>query len=156
MGFLMLLILLGCGKQEGSRAPGFSLNDLDGQKITLEQNRGSVVLVDFWATWCPPCRVSIPELVDLQSKYRDRGLVILGISLDDPGRTTDQFLRAFKQKFKINYRVLRFNHNVIKAYFKHETPSIPTLFVIDREGRIKDKIVGFRPGAVEASITKVL
>ena len=113
-------------------------------------------MLDFWATWCPPCRGSIPELVSLQEKYDEKGLVILGISLDDPRTTPDRYLQAFKRKFRINYAVLRFTPGVISDYFKEETPSIPTMFIIDRKGQIRDRIVGFRPGKVEASLSKIL
>ena len=156
LALLLMLLLYGCGDGNGMKAPNFSLHDLQGRETSLEEHRGRVVLLDFWATWCPPCRGSIPELVSLQKKYNDKGLVVLGISLDDPRTTTDHYLRAFNQKFRINYAVLRFDRGIIKDYFKEETPSIPTMFIIDREGEIRDRIVGFRPGTIEASLTKIL
>ena len=147
----------GCGGQieAGLTAPDFMLSDLSGQMISLRQHRGSVVLLDFWATWCRPCRMSIPELVKLQEKHKKRGLVILGVSLDDPGQATDKYLRAFKGKAGINYTILRYNKKLIQDYFGHETPAIPTMFVIDREGKIREKHVGFRPGAIEKSLVRV-
>ncbi|MBK5100870.1 MAG: TlpA family protein disulfide reductase [Desulfobacteraceae bacterium] len=157
---VMAFFLSGIGCQEkaseGPTAPDFSLPDLSGNMTSLAQYRGRVVVVDFWATWCPPCKMSIPELVKLQEKYRDKGLVVLGISLDDPGRASDKYLRAFKDDYNINYTVLRFNHQVLRDYFGFETPAIPTMFIIDREGKIRGKFVGFRPGALEKALKRVL
>lgn len=100
--------------------------------------------------------MSIPELVRLQEKYKDRGLVILGVSLDDPTEFTNEYIQAFQNKFNINYRILRFNMQVLKDYFGYETPTIPTMFVIDREGKVREKIVGFVPNAVEKSVAELL
>ncbi len=158
---ILLFILLfnfGCRNEvgAGSMAPEFSLPDLSGQMVSLEEYCGSVVILDFWATWCPPCRMSIPELVKLQEKYGEKGLVILGVSMDNPRQVTDEKLQTFKEKNNINYIILRVNEKVIKDYFKTTSVSIPTMFVIDREGKIRDKLVGFKPNAVEKSLNKVI
>ncbi len=151
------LLTVGCGEtKSGDSAPGFSLQDITGEKVSLEQYRGQIVLLDFWATWCPPCRKSIPELVTLQSKYEEQGLVVLGISMDDPNRVTDNDLASFKKHYKINYRILRASAEVLKDYFGKERISIPTMFFINPEGEIVDKHVGFMPGAIEASLMKML
>ena len=156
----LALLLTGFGCQEkvsaGPTAPNFSLPDLYGQMTSLEQYRGSIVVLDFWASWCPPCKLSIPELVKLQEKYKEKGLVILGISLDDPERASDEYLRAFKEKYRINYAILRYDRQVLIDYFAFETPAIPTIFLIDREGKIRDKFVGFIPGALEKALNVVL
>ncbi|MBW1669153.1 MAG: TlpA family protein disulfide reductase [Deltaproteobacteria bacterium] len=155
--FLAATLMFGCGKKNAKNmAPDFSLQDLSGSTVTLSKARGSIVVLDFWATWCPPCLMSIPELVELQEKYRDSGLVVIGISLDDPGRVSDSDLLAFKEKLKINYKVLRANYDVVKNYFGTENMSIPTMFIIDRKGRILEKHVGFRPGLLEESLRKLL
>jgi peroxiredoxin len=157
-GLLVFLVLLpmasGCGSEGEAKglAPDFSLNDLSGRSISLTQYRGQVTLVDFWATWCPPCRMSIPELVSLQEKYGQKGLVILGISLDSPQQVPDEYLRVFKSELQINYKILRYNQKVIESYFGNESPAIPTMFLIDRNGKIRKKFVGFRPGAIEESL----
>jgi peroxiredoxin len=145
---------MGCAKKEdpGEAAPDFSLEDLSGNTVTLAGSKGRVVLLDFWATWCPPCLMSIPELVGLQQKYREKGLVILGISLDDPEQLTNGDLLDFKKRLEINYTILRADWKVMEDYFGSGDASIPTLFVIDREGRIVEKYVGFRPGLVEESL----
>ncbi len=137
-------------------APDFNLKDLSGYTVSLEQYRGNIVLLDFWATWCPPCKMSIPELVDLNNRYRDKGLVILGISVDDPDQINDKRLRTFKKRFKMNYVILRANEKVIQDYFTHQRMGIPTIFIINREGKIVDIHVGFRPGALEKALLKVL
>ncbi len=158
--FLLVFFLFnfGCQKEVEAdlTAPDFSLSDLSGHMASLEQHRGSVVLLDFWATWCPPCRMSIPEIIKLQEKFREKGLVIFGISMDDPQMVTDEQLRVFKEKVGINYSVLRVNRQVLQNYFGDEQISIPTMFVIDRDGKIRDKLVGFRPGALEKSVSEIL
>ena len=137
-------------------APDFSLTDLSGNKVSLRELRGHTVLLDFWATWCPPCLYSIPELIEIQKKYKDRGVVVLGVSMDDPQAASDTYLSQFKEKLKINYKILRANSQIVQDYFKNERMAIPTMFIINHEGKIVDKHVGFAPGAVEKSIKKLL
>ena len=100
--------------------------------------------------------VSIPEMIKLQEKFGEKGLVILGISMDDPQMVTDEQLRVFKEKVGINYSVLRVSRQVLQDYFGNEQISIPTMFVVDRDGKIRDKLVGFRPGALEKSVSEIL
>ena len=151
------LMVTGCqpSAESGPMAPDFSLRDLSDQTVSLSDFRGRVVLLDFWATWCPPCRMSIPELVKLQDKYRDDGLEILGISLDDPQNELGRYLKEFKEKYKINYRILLFNNKIMQDYFGMESPAIPTMFVIDRDGKIREKIVGFDPKALNRSLARL-
>ncbi len=156
--FSFLLLMGGCGKESEpvSQAPGFSLPTVSGKNVSLKDYSGKVVLLDFWATWCPPCRMSIPELVRLQSEYGDKGLVVLGVALDDPQMLSDADMRQFKAMNKINYPVARFNERIIKDYFGNERLSVPTMFVIDGKGRILKKIVGFSPDALNKSIKAAL
>ena len=100
--------------------------------------------------------MSVPELISLQKEFRGQGLVVLGINLDDPAEASDLFLKAFMQKFDMNYTVLRYNEKVMKDYFGTEIPSIPTMFLIDREGKIRSKIIGYRPGALKESLEPLL
>jgi thiol-disulfide isomerase/thioredoxin len=144
------------GLAAGPKSPEFSLADLSGDTRTLSEFRNRVVILDFWATWCPPCRMSIPELVKLQEKYESQGLVILGVSLDDETYADSKYLRAFKKKFKINYTILRYNEKVLQDYFGNTAPVVPTMFIIDRQGHLSDTLVGFNPGAVEKSLERVL
>ena len=121
-------------------APGFSLTGIDGQPVKLETYKGKVVLVDFWATWCGPCRMSIPHLVDLQRKYGDKGFQVIGISLDRTGAGT---VGTFAQKLGINYPIGMGTPEVAKAY--GGVRSIPQAFLIDRSSNLRDQIVGYRP-----------
>jgi len=156
--FSLFVVMVGCQKevQAGPTAPDFSLSSLSDETVTLEQYRGKVVLLDFWATWCPPCRMTIPQLIELQDKYKDEGLIILGISVDDPGQISDKDLRYFKKMTKINYPILRYNQEVMRDYFSGERVSVPTMFVVDRNGKIRDKIVGYAPDSLKKSLAAVL
>jgi peroxiredoxin len=157
--FLCLLAsILACEKEPDILwvAPDFTLQNLQGNPVSLSQFRGKVVLIDFWATWCSPCRAAIPELVRLREKYKDRGLVILGISVDDPHRMKDVELIAFRKQHKIDYSVLRSNAEVTRKYFGTSRMAIPTLFFIDRNGVIVDKHVGFSPKAADKVLKGLL
>ncbi len=157
--FICLFILYsGCQKEvaAGPMAPDFSLKDLSGKTVSLASYRGRVVLLDFWASWCPPCRMSIPELVGLQEKYRDKGLAVLGVSVDDPERTSNKDLQEFKKSAKINYPILRCDQKVLKDYFAGQRMAVPTMFIINEKGKIIEKIPGFLPGALEKSLEPLL
>ncbi len=158
MPLLLLAILLSCGSKGagGGFAPDFSLQDTDGRTVCLKDLRGRCVVIDFWATWCPPCLKSIPELVDLHKKYREQGLVVLGISLDDPETVNSRALTRFKDQHRIEYTVLRGNEKVVRDYAGLQGMPIPTMFFVDREGRMVERLVGFVPGRVEKSIRRLL
>ena len=116
--FLMIsLFVLGCQDKVGAgpMAPDFSLKDMLGNEVSLKQFRGKVVLLDFWATWCPPCRSSIPDLVKLYNENKKKGLVVLGISMDSRVRCNDERLKRFGKKLKINYPILRHDLNIVGA-----------------------------------------
>ncbi len=154
---LLLLNFSGCtSKPVAIDAPDFTLKSVTGEDITLSSYRGKVVLLDFWATWCGPCMQSIPELVRLQEKYRDKGLVILGISMDTPSQADDDQLKKFMRTFNIKYPVMRDNGLVSRAYFGHSPAAIPTMHIVNREGKIVKTIIGFSPGEVEKSIGTIL
>ena len=124
----------------GSQAPDFALTDLSGKTVHLSDFKGKVVIVDFWATWCGPCRVEIPDFVKLQSKYKDKGLEIVGLSLDADG---EKAVKPFVDQHDINYTMLLANDDTAKSY--GGILGIPTTFVIDRQGRIVQKLVGVMP-----------
>lgn len=117
--------------QDPIEAPPFTVTDLDGKTIRSEDLRGKVVLVNFWATWCPPCRAEIPDLVKLQDKHRDK-LVILGISEDEVGPDA---VKQFAAEQKMNYPIVMATPELRKGFAG--VAALPTTFVIDPEGRIQ-------------------
>jgi len=119
------------------KAPAWKLKDLQGKEVSSADFKGKVVVVDFWATWCPPCRAEIPGYIALQKKYADKGLVIVGISVDEDGA---KVVAPFAKAKGMNYPVLLFNDDVVTAFGGIE--GIPTTFLIDQAGNIRDKKVG--------------
>jgi peroxiredoxin len=117
-------------------APDFSLTDLSGRKLTLADYRGKVVLLNFWATWCGPCREEVPEFVDLQSKYRDQGLVVIGISMDDDPAP----VREFYERYRMNYAVAMGDDALAERF--GGIIGLPTSFIIQRDGHIFAKQTG--------------
>jgi thiol-disulfide isomerase/thioredoxin len=116
--------------------PAFDLTTLDGRHITSDDLKGKVVLMNFWATWCPPCRAEIPDLMELQSRYRDK-LVIIGVSEDDPPIDT---VTKFVADEKMNYPVAM-STDALRKIFRGVV-ALPTTFVIDPDGRLEQKHVG--------------
>jgi len=117
-------------------APGFTLTTIGGEKISLDEFKGKVLIVDFWATWCGPCRIEIPGFVELQDRYRDQGLEIIGLSKDDgPDEVKD-----FYKQFRMNYPEALAGDDVDQLY--GGILGMPTTFLIGRDGRIYAKHVG--------------
>jgi thiol-disulfide isomerase/thioredoxin len=132
-------------------APDFMLTGLDGKPVTLADSKGKVILLTFWATWCGPCRAEIPDLVELQNKYKDR-LQILGLVVDDDDQDA---IKAFVEKFGINYPVAAATDDIRIQY--GGIPALPTSFVLDAEGRIVQKHEGLRdPVLYETEIRALL
>jgi thiol-disulfide isomerase/thioredoxin len=123
-------------------APPFLLQDLDGNPVSTAQWPGKVVILNFWATWCPPCRDEIPLLVELAKKYKD-GLQIVGVSLDDSSPVE---VKRFAQIFHVNYPIVMGSHELISEY--GGVPALPTTFLINKEGRIVLKHEGLYPPEV--------
>ncbi|MGC1687856.1 MAG: TlpA disulfide reductase family protein [Candidatus Acidiferrales bacterium] len=122
--------------------PLFMAHDLDGNVISTAAYKGKVVLVNFWATWCPPCREEIPELIKLQDKYKDQ-MQVLAISEDE---APPEALKAFARQAHINYPVMKVTQEIETDF--GGVPALPTLFVINKDGGIVQKHVGFYPVAV--------
>jgi len=121
----------------GGEAPfDFTLSDMNGQQVDLKQYAGKPVLLNFWATWCGPCKVEIPELVALQDKYRDEGFTVLGVSIDDPAEE----LKAFAAEYKMNYPVLMADEAIQNAY--GPLFAIPVTYFIKKDGTVCRKHFG--------------
>ena len=168
--YVRLLIIViciyaaGCGVQKksgdisgraqattASVAPDFTETAITGEIVTLSELKGSVVIINFFATWCPPCKMEIPDFISLYTQYKDRGLAIVGISLDQDGR---RILPGFIRNNGINYPVV---YNLDLANLYGGIRSIPTTFVVDKEGIIRHKITGYQPkDRFEALITALL
>ena len=123
-------------------APAWKLKDVEGKTVTSDQFKGKVVVLDFWATWCPPCRTEIPGYITLQKKYAADGLVVVGISMDTDGTEP---VRKFMKEFCINYTVVMGNDDILGAFAPIE--GYPTTFIIDRDGLIRSKKLGRKPAA---------
>ncbi|MDT8322579.1 MAG: TlpA disulfide reductase family protein [Bacteroidota bacterium] len=138
--------------QVGEQAPAFSLKDKDGKEVTLASLKGKVVVLNFWATWCPPCRAEIPDFKRVYSAYKDRGVEILGVSLDHKGWSV---IKPFIKQWDINYPVLLGGVEIARDY--GNVRSIPTTFIIDRKGKVVDSHVGaMKEDALIKSFEKLL
>ncbi len=132
-------------------APDFTLKGVDGNDLTLSSLKGKVVIIDFWATWCPPCREEIPGFIELYKKYKDQGLEIIGISVDKD----ENKLKKFVADNGVNYPIVSFTKDVTEAYGGIQ--SIPTTFILDHQLNIVGKHVGFvETAAFEKEIEPLL
>lgn len=118
-------------------APDFTLKDSEGKTVHLSDYKGKVVLLDFWATWCEPCRIEIPWFIDMQRKNRDKGFEVLGVSMDDEGWDV---VRPFLKELNINYRVMIGNDHTAEEY--GGVDNLPSTFLIDRDGKIAAVHIG--------------
>lgn len=154
--FVMTVILAnGCTKEDGGRsmsaeAPDFTLQDLDGKKMTLSDFKGKVVMLDFWATWCPPCRASIPAIERIHKTYGDKGLAVLAIALDEGGWDS---VKEFSTEYGITYRVLKGTDEVATKYLVR---SIPTIILVDKQGNLYKQFMGFGNDALIEQEIKAL
>jgi cytochrome c biogenesis protein CcmG, thiol:disulfide interchange protein DsbE len=142
---------LGLGRG-GEAAPAFTLATLDGDSLSLEALRGQVVLVNFWASWCPPCRIEMPGFERVYRARRADGFVIVGIATD---RHAEDQIRAFVAEHDITYPIVLGTAQVVREY--GGVRALPESFLIDREGRVQHRIVGyFAEPALRAAVNRML
>ena len=156
ISIITLALIAGCTTKEKDKesstgaAPDFALQDISGKKVRLADLKGKVVLVEFWATWCPPCRAEIPALQRLHTQYGDKGLTILAISMDEGDW---KGVKSFVAEHKIGYTVLQGSEDVSAEYMVR---LIPAAFLIDKQGNIKKQFMGGGNEAVEQEIKALL
>jgi thiol-disulfide isomerase/thioredoxin len=129
-------------KSSINKAPDFALENNKGEIVRLSSFNNKVIVLNFWATWCGPCRQEIPDFVNLYKEYNEDGLEIIGVSVDQNGWDA---VKPFMERYKINYPVLMYNYQVVMDYGGIQ--GIPTTFFINRNGEIVEKIVGMRPNS---------
>src|SRR5579863_5733557 len=135
-----------------SAAPDFTLEALDGTNLRLSDLRGKAVLLNFWATWCAPCKIEMPWFIELQNQYGSQGLQVVGVAMDDSSKDD---IAKFAKQMGVNYPVLIGKEAVGEAY--GGVPALPETFFIGRDGKIVDKIIGLKGKAeIEDSIKKAL
>jgi len=133
-------------------APDFTLQSLDGKSMRLSDLRGKAVLLNFWATWCSPCKIEMPWFIELQKQYGAQGLQIVGVAMDDSSK---EDIAKFAKDMGVNYPVLLGKEEVGDAY--GGVPALPETFFISRDGKIVDKIIGLKGKAeIEDSIKRAL
>jgi cytochrome c biogenesis protein CcmG/thiol:disulfide interchange protein DsbE len=123
--------------QEGVPAPDFSFSDLDGKRVGLSDYKGKVVLVNIWATWCPPCREEMPSMQKLYEKFKGKGFEILAVSIDATGRKA---VTPFVQKLNLTFPVLLDPKGKIQGLYR--ITGVPESFIVDREGILVNKVIG--------------
>lgn len=138
------------GVHPAKEAPDFILSDINGKRIGLSDFKGKVILIDFWATWCPFCRESIPILKSLYSDYKDKGLEIVGIALEYDGGET---LRRFAKEKSIAYHLAVGEERLATEYSAY---GVPTRFLINREGKIVKKFIGYQDKEIFVAAIKQL
>jgi len=147
----LIFLLPHCAKKEKESvlAPDFTLKTLDDQQITLSNLKGKVILLDFWATWCTPCRESIPHLAHLHRTFQKEGLEIIGMNLDKGDIET---VRRFAKAMEIPYPIVITPEEVSRNF---GVTALPTAVFIDKEGKVREKIVGFNNVALTAKVTEL-
>jgi cytochrome c biogenesis protein CcmG/thiol:disulfide interchange protein DsbE len=129
----------------GPVLPDYQINTFDGRTVKISDYRGKVLVVDFWATWCPPCQMETPELVRIANSDGPKGVEVVGLHIDDRGRSSPQQIRDFINKYKIPYTVGMANDEMFLSYLGKDDDTIPQTLVFNREGKLVAHMVGFDP-----------
>lgn len=150
---IIIFCVSGCGKnsrtgediellpaQDARSAADCILTTVDGKTISLSDYRGSVIILNFWATWCGPCRQEIQEFVKIMNDCKEKPFTIIGISIDDQSRIKNENMLKFMQNYNINYPIAFASEQCLRAY--GPVRAIPTTYIIDRNGKARMKIVG--------------
>ena len=141
------------GALGGGPAPDFTLKTLDGKTLKLSDLRGKAVLLNFWATWCAPCKIETPWIVDLQTQYGAQGLQVVGVSMDDESDTDD--VKKFVSEMKMNYPILRGTEDVGDLY--GGLNYLPTTYFVGRDGKVTGRLLGLNGRAdLEENVKKAL
>jgi peroxiredoxin len=139
-------------EKERNTAPDFTLKDADGRAVKLSDYRGKVVLLNFWATWCGPCKIEIPWFVEFEQMHKDKGFAVLGVSMDEEGWDA---VRPFISAMRVNYRTVIGTDLIAQQY--GGVDALPTSFIIDREGKIASTHIGLvRKSDYEKDIQELL
>ena len=142
----------GAPQMKNGMAPDFTLQSLDGKSVRLSDFRGKAVLLNFWATWCGPCKIEMPWFVELQKQYGPEGLQIVGVAMDD---ASPKDIAAFAQDMGVNYTILIGKESVGEAY--GGVQFLPESFYIDRNGKVVDRAFGLKGrGEIEDEIRKIV
>jgi peroxiredoxin len=140
LSIVLLTLTAGCVDKDAQQgdltAPDFTLQDMNGKTVRLSDQKGKVVLIEFWATWCPPCRTAVPVLELLYKAYRDKGLVVLAVSMDEGG--WDQ-VASFIAEHHLTFTVLKGTDRVAEKY---RVRAIPMMLILNREGKIAKRYLG--------------
>jgi cytochrome c biogenesis protein CcmG/thiol:disulfide interchange protein DsbE len=152
LAFLGLAAVLGSSALHADPAPAWKLTDLDGKSVSLSDFKGKVVVFDIWATWCPPCRAEIPHFIELQNEWKDKGVTIVGMSVDSTGAAD---VAKFAKDNGMNYPIVMGDEATATAYGADQ--GIPTTVVIDKKGNIVASHLGLTDKDVfESDIKKAL
>jgi peroxiredoxin len=154
LAIVMFSLVAGCKEKpqrvvSGAEAPDFVLNDISGKPVRLSDFRGKVVLLEFWATWCAPCVMAIPELNELQEKYLDEDFVMLAVSADDD----IEALESFYEEYHITYPVLFDDKGVNNDFGIY---SLPTSIIIGKDGKISKRHMGYAPDVLDELVSEAL
>jgi len=133
----------------GNIAPELTVRDLNGKTVSLSDYRGKIIMVEFWATWCPPCIELIPVLDELYNKYKTKGFVVLSIASEDEG---DETVKGFVKDSGLTYPVFIASSDTLKNY---GISSIPVSFIIDKDGKIVNKHLGYTPDIKQELSTEI-